>query len=209
MTRRITPGAIALIAMVALGGCAAQPSDQPSSTAATAGPGHDQTVNQCPVGNWRLDNDSWEQDLSRLIAEEWPGAGATVGGALHLDWDADGSYVMTAENSSYQMSGESQGGSFEIAVIHDGVQEGQWSKLSSTRYDLTATDSSRSSTEISWSVDGRSVGDVDPGDVAPSPWEGEVTVSCDGDRMTTSATKMDPYAPITIQTVVVGWVPRD
>ena len=116
-------------------------------------------------------------------------ANATVTGVHTLDWKADGTYLMQAEDVEYTMAGSANGQQFTIVVTHDSEETGRWSGgdgLSDGTYSLAVVDNSRwksSSTLNAGGVSNRMDGGT------PALWSDNVAVRCDGNIMHTTVTQ--------------------
>jgi hypothetical protein len=141
----------------------------------------------CPVGRWVMDNQSWASALGELMRTEIPGADVTVTGDLWLDWNADGTYAITARSSEYVMTGSTDGSSFVQTISHDGVEAGTWVAVSASGYDLVAQDQSQMASAMSITAGGVTYA-PDPSELAPEAWTGRLEVACGPEAMTTTAT---------------------
>jgi len=189
---------VALAAVVTLSGCdqlwgasgggsGGQPgpgSGAGSETTAPSEPNADGSATECPVGRWRLDNASWQVELARLIGD---GSTVTITGTLDLDWESDGTYLLTADSSLYVVEGTSDGTPYTMSILHDGTESGTWA-ASGEGYLLAATDSDDWGSTVTIEAGGASY-TADTEAAPPDPWSGVMTVSCGPTWMTTTATE--------------------
>ena len=141
----------------------------------------------CPVGRWVMDNESWAAALGEMMRAEIPGAEVHVTGELWLDWNRDGTYVITARSSEYVMTGSTDGSSFVQTISHDGVETGAWAAASASAYDLVAQDQAQMASAMSITAGGVTYA-PDPSELAPEAWTGRLEVACGPEAMTTTAT---------------------
>ncbi len=206
---------LALAAVLLLAGCApewwgaegsstvGEPS-VPSPSVTAGGSAQDEESgdesNGCPVGAWTLDNESWQAELTRIWGESGaPGAEVAVTGRLDLDWSDGGTYVLSADQSSYVIDGVASGVTFTQTVRHDGDERGTWSGSGDT-YELVAGGASGMTSVVTMSGAGGEVV-YDQSDVVTEPWSGELVVECTGSGMTTTVTEQSG-------TLSVAWVRR-
>lgn len=154
----------------------------------------------CPVGSWVIDNEHWASALKALVSEAGLVSDVTVSGVLELDWADDGSYVITARDSTYTIDGSSEGTSYTQTVRHNGTERGSWTTSNGSDYTLTASGSTGMSSTVTLSTAaGTQV--YDQNDFAPDPWSGSMLVSCAAGGMTTTVTENG-------LTATVSWLAR-
>tara|TARA_B100000614_G_scaffold153744_1_gene136170 strand:- start:412 stop:858 length:447 start_codon:yes stop_codon:yes gene_type:complete len=134
-----------------------------------------------------MDNESWAAALGEMMRAEIPGAEVHVTGELWLDWNRDGTYVITARSSEYVMTGSTDGSSFVQTISHDGVETGAWAAASASAYDLVAQDQAQMASAVSITAGGVTYA-PDPSELAPEAWTGRLEVVCGPEVMTTTAT---------------------
>lgn len=162
------------------------PGSEPSAVESTA--------ESCPQGRWVLDNDSWAASLTAMMATELPGAAVRVDGELLLDWNADGTYLLTAHDSRYIVSGITEGDEFAMTIHHDGTESGSWTG-SGASYELAATDESGWSSVVQMEAGGQQLS-VDQSALPTDPWSGAMTVGCRPGILTT--TVVDSLGALTV-----------
>ena len=183
--------AIALLSIAALASAcdgSSAPTPSPTDTLlAIDGAGAGGSDGTCPVGRWVMDNESWAAALGEMMRAEIPGAEVHVTGELWLDWNRDGTYVITARSSEYVMTGSTDGSSFVQTISHDGVETGAWAAASASAYDLVAQDQAQMASAVSITAGGVTYA-PDPSELAPEAWTGRLEVVCGPEVMTTTAT---------------------
>ena len=154
-----------------------------SSPSAQADP-----ASACPVGAWILDNDSWDVALTAIWEQAMAGSEVEILGELWLDWNADGTYLLTATDSTYVVTGVSDGVAFTQTILHNGTESGTWSHAGGDIYELVATDESTWNSSVTMEAEGASYS-VDQSTLPADPWSGSMAVTCGAGTMTTEVTE--------------------
>lgn len=204
--RRVAVGAVVAAVALACAACAPQhgsdgsfsagASGSASPAAADAGETSQAPTAQadpasaCPVGAWILDNDSWDTALTALFVQTLPDSQIEILGELWLDWNADGTYVLTATNSTYIVTGISDGVAFTQTILHNGTESGTWAHAGGDVYELVATDESTWDSSVTMEAEGASYS-VDQSTLPADPWSGSMTVTCGPGSMTTEVTEAE------------------
>lgn len=205
MSRIAKGAAVAVVALMCaacaptlVGGSGSQPdasgsaqptpshSESPSASAPT--PSADASAGSCPVGEWILDNDSWDTALTAVWSQAVSDSEVSVTGQLWLDWVADGTYLLTAQGSTYVASGTVDGTDFVQTIVHNGTESGTWSHTGGDTYQLVATDSTSWDSSVTMEAGGSSYA-VDQSSLPADPWSGTLTVTCGAGRMTNTVTE--------------------
>lgn len=147
-------------------------------------------TSRCPVGAWVLDNDSWDAALTALFVQTLPDSQIEISGDLWLDWYEDGTYVLTATNSTYVVTGNSDGVAFTQTILHNGTESGVWVNTGGDLYELAATDDSTWDSSVTMEAEGASYS-VDQSTLPADPWSGSMTVTCGPGAMTTEVTEAE------------------
>lgn len=205
----------ALAAVLLLAGCSPEwwalgttPGAAAPTPATTAGGGEaegmgdedaDDGIGACPVGTWTLDNASWGAELARFWREGTGSGDVTVSGVLDLDWRSDGTYTLSAAESTYVVDGVAAGVAFTQTVRHDGDESGTWTG-SGDRFVLVADGATGMTSTVTLAGAG-GVQVFDQNDVVTEPWSGELVVGCAPGGMTTTVTEASG-------TLTVGWTRR-
>lgn len=173
---------------------------EPSSSAQSPDGDDDATGSEgsFPVGEWILDNSSWERSLMVVMNTFMPMNSVVASGSIELDWIEGGTYVLRASQAQTTATGVAEGIPFTQSVTHHGTEHGTWSGSGSS-FALTESTSDMTS-RVTLSADGYSQA-YDQNDFAPEPWAATMTIGCDGDRMSTTVTEESG-------TLTVEWVRR-
>lgn len=157
-------------------------------SAAAPSPSASSDTSRCPVGAWILDNDSWDAALTAIWQQATSDREIEILGELWLDWNSDGTYVITATSSTYVLTGVSDGTVFTHTILHNGTETGTWAHAGGDVYELVTTDDSQWDSSVTLEADGVSFS-VDESTLPADPWSGSMVVTCGPGMMTTEVTE--------------------
>lgn len=141
----------------------------------------------CLPGVWTLDNADWANEVAST--PEFAGGSAEYSGEMVLEWSADGSYQMRADDHTLDARVVGNGADADVEIVFDGVEGGTWAASGGTVYAMNPSGEDFTTT-ASAEVDGFSV-QIDSREIVSDAWSGNLDMDCQVDTLATTVDDED------------------